>query len=301
MTTSVLFGAFPYVAAIVLGCGLLARYLATSPRRTDVEAAKAWSLFGGGKVWRAGLVALAVLHLAGALLPQAILGWNGVPLRLYVLEGTGLAVGLLALGWWVSVMRLHLQRSSASTVSEVADGALLSVLFVGIGSGLLTAVLYRWGSSWGAVTLAPYGASLLRGAPQTSLVEQMPFLVQLHVASTFALMMVFPFTRAASLATFVARWAVGLVAAPLSVVTGAARGWIVRHDPESWLWPEEAWDEGAARAPGIAGVHVAKIPLSTEPRQSAPTVPPHSGVRETASGFSREADAEMEKTGSDVG
>jgi nitrate reductase gamma subunit len=300
MTTSVLFGAFPYAAVIVLGCGLLARYLATSPRRADVEAAKAWALFGGGKIWLGGFLALAVLHVGGALLPQAILGWNGVPLRLYVLEGTGFAVGLLALGWWVGVMRRHLQRSSASTMGEVADCVLLALLFVGIGSGLLMAGLYRWGSSWSAVTLVPYVVSLLRGVPQASLVEQMPALVQLHVASTFAMMLVFPFTRAASLATFAVHWAFGFTRAPLSVVAGAARGWLDRHDPATWLWPEEAWDESAARAPMVVVPVNAKLSVATESRQSVPTAR-HSGSREAADSFSLETDAEMEKTGSDVG
>jgi nitrate reductase gamma subunit len=136
-------------------------------------------------------------------------------------------------------MRRHLERSSKAAVNDFADGALLSLLFVGIMSGLVTAMRYRWGSSWGAATLAPYGSSLLRGAPLVSFVEQMPLLVQLHVVSGLALMLVFPFTRAASLATFALRWVLGLLAAPLSAASGVVQAWLDRHGPARWVWPEE--------------------------------------------------------------
>jgi nitrate reductase gamma subunit len=310
MTTNVLFSAFPYAALAVLLGGLVARYVSTSSRGVDinVEVAEAWALFGGSKIWRAGTLALALLHVGGVLVPQAILSWNGVPLRLYLLEGTGFAFGLLALGWWAGVMRRHLQRSSEAAASEVADGVFLSLMFVGIISGLLTAAFYRWGSSWGAMTLSPYVSSLLRGTtPLVSFVDQMPLLVQLHVISTFALMMVFPFTRAASFATFAARWAVGVPTAPLSAVSGVARAWVERHDPASWIWPEDVWEEGTMRSPLVVSVpatmrEAAKSSATTEPRQSAPTTPPLSGVRGTTNpGFSLEADAEMDNTGSDVG
>jgi nitrate reductase gamma subunit len=312
MTTSVLYSALPYAALLVLGGGLFVRYVSTSTRGADldVEVAEAWALFGGGKIWRAGFVALGLLHLAIMLLPQVILSWNGVPLRLYLLEGSGFAFGLLALGWWAGAMRRHFQRSSEAAASEVADCVFLSLVFVGIVSGLLTATLYRWGSSWGAATLAPYGSSLLRSAPLVSFVDQMPLLVQLHVVSMFALMIAFPFTRAASFVTFAARWAFGLPTAPLSAVSGVARAWLDRHDPATWIWPEDAWEDGEVRAPLMARAPSAastptfatlKLPAATEPRQSAPTLPPHSGVRETADGISLEADAAMEKAGSDVG
>jgi nitrate reductase gamma subunit len=300
MTTNVLFSVFPYAALAALVCGLVARCVSTSSRgaSADVEVAEAWELFSGGKIWRAGFFALALLHAFGMLLPQAILSWNGVPLRLYVLEGTGFAFGLLALGWWVGVTRRHLWRSSEAALSELADGVFLSLVFVGITSGLLTAILYRWGSSWGAATLAPYGASLLRGAPLVSFVDQMPLLVQLHVVSAFALMMVFPFTRAASFATFAVRRMAGLLAVPLSAASGAARAWVDRHDPASLIWPEEGSLEDGA----IQGGVVNDVSADVDRRPSSPaTLPPHSGIRETRGGYSLEADAELEKTGSDMG
>jgi nitrate reductase gamma subunit len=293
MTTSVLFGALPYTALAVLCLGLVARGL-LAPASAD-EAASAWAMFGGGKIWRAAFAAIALFHLGGVLLPDAVLRWNEVPLRLYLLEGTGFAIGLVALGWWAGVMQRYLRRTGVAAASEIADGALLAVLFVGIGSGLLTAVLYRWGSSWGAATLAPYGASLLRGDPLAPFVEQMPRLVQLHVLSAFALMIVLPFTRAASLATFAAQWAFERAAAPLDGVYAAAQDRLRQVDPARWIWPDEsAWDDGAAEAPAA---------VLALPDERLGSVPPTSGVREHPLGAHPlpEADAEMKDTGSEAG
>jgi nitrate reductase gamma subunit len=302
MTSSLLFGALPYTALAVLCLGLLARGLLTPAPAAAAEAAEAWAMFGGGKIWGRAFVAVAVLHLAGAIFPETVLRWNDVPLRLYLLEGSGFAIGLVALGWWAGAMQRYLRRTGVSAASEIADGALLAVLFVGIGSGLLTAVLYRWGSSWGAATLAPYGASLLHGDPLASFVEQMPRLVQLHVLSAFALMLVFPFTRAASAATFSVRWAAERAAAPFAGASGAAEGWLRRYDPAELIWPDEsAWDEAAAEGPAAALASLAV------PDERFGSVPPTSGIRDSGlrgteeAEASQEADAEMKDTGSDAG
>ena len=119
------------------------------------------------------------------LLPGTLLRWNGAPLRLYLLEGSGFLLRLLALAGWARVMgRSPAPAACESRPAEIAECVFLSLFFVAIGSGLLTAASYRWGSSWAGATLAPYLASPWpRGAPVTSLVEKMPFLVQLHVLS----------------------------------------------------------------------------------------------------------------------
>ena len=155
---NLLFSAFPYVALAVLGGGILVRYILTYRRIAAVsaEASHAWAVFGGGKVWRTSFVLLALAHLAGMAFPKAILLWNGASVRLLVLEATGFLAGLMAVIGCAGVMRRHLQRSGASVVSELGDCLLVALMFVGLLSGLLTAAFYRWGSSWSAVTIAPF-------------------------------------------------------------------------------------------------------------------------------------------------
>ena len=136
------------------------------------------------------------------LFPRVILWWNGSTSRLYLLEGAGFIVGSAALACWCALVWRHLGRSNRPLITELADTVFLALLFVGILSGVLTAVLYRWGSTWSAVTLAPYLASLVRAKPAAGLATQMPFLVRLHVFSAFAALAVLPLTRLAAFLVF---------------------------------------------------------------------------------------------------
>ena len=113
------------------------------------------------------------------------------------------------------------------------------VLEVGIGSGLLMALGYRWGSSWGAVTLTPYLASLFGGEPAEGLASQMPFLVQLHVFSAFALVAVLPFTRLAPFLIVALDRALALAARPFAAASRGGEAWLRKHNPAVWIWPEE--------------------------------------------------------------
>lgn len=239
-----LFLAFPYAALLVLLAGLGIRHAIA---RRDLEgmrstASAAWQLFSGPTAWRAGIVVTLALHLLGLLVPRSILGWNSAPARLYLLEGTGFLFGAIALIGWVQMMWRHLGRTTSSAragLSEIADCVLLSVLCMSIVSGLVSAVLYRWGSSWGAETLAPYMMSLLRGAPATGLVEEMPFLVRLHVFSWFVVIALVPFTSAAMIFVSIGDRVLVVVTRPITAVAQLGRRTATKLSPARWLWPEE--------------------------------------------------------------
>src|SRR5207249_6521301 len=143
--------------------------------------AAAWELFGGGRLWRFSLTLLVAGHFAGLLFPKVVLWWNQSPFRLYLLEGFAFALGLLALLGWIKLLWKHLAQSTGSFLSEVADTVFLALLLVGLLSGSLTALIYRWGSSWGVATLTPYILTVLRGKPLLGFAAEMPFQVQLHV------------------------------------------------------------------------------------------------------------------------
>src|SRR5256885_13652392 len=96
----------------------------------------------------------------------------------------------------------HLGHSNRSAITELSDTVFLALLLLGILSGVLPAALYRWGSTWGALTLSPYLVSLVRVKPMAGLASQMPFMVRLHVFSLFAAFAVFPLTRLAAFPTF---------------------------------------------------------------------------------------------------
>jgi nitrate reductase gamma subunit len=130
--------------------------------------------------------------------------------------------------------------SAGSLIRHVADTAFLALLFVEVSSGLLTAVLYRWASSWAASTLAPYTRSLFDGEPAAALIKGLPFVVQIHVATAFLLLAVFPFTGIAALLTgTVGRRVTSLFGPVAAHVQSAGATLRQRYNPSAWVWPEE--------------------------------------------------------------
>src|SRR5262249_27641726 len=132
-----------------------------------------------------------------------------------------------------------LKRSEVSIAAEVADTAFLAIIFVALFSGLLMAVSYRWASIWGIVTLRPYVVSLLRGAPAPSFAIEMPFLVRLHIFSSFAALALVPFTRLTPFFILAIDRSLALFSKSASAVVRAGEAWLQRCNPGAWIWPEE--------------------------------------------------------------
>jgi nitrate reductase gamma subunit len=201
--------------------------------------ADAWEIFRGGRLWRAGLLLLLVAHFIAMLFPGTVLWWNRSAGRLYVLEAGGILIGTVVFLCWCALLWRHLGRSGKPVITELSDAVFLALLCLGLLSGLLTAVIYRWASTWSAITLAPYLASLFRVKPEAGLVMQMPFLVRLHVFSSFAMLAVLPLTRLGSFLVFATDWTLGLAGSVLSSAARSLEAWLRKHSPAGWLWPEE--------------------------------------------------------------
>jgi nitrate reductase gamma subunit len=236
-----LFSVWPYMAFSLLAVGLAVRYLLEQKRMDTVrtEMAEAWSVFGGANVWRAGVALLLVVHATVLLLSRFVLAWNNNPVRLYLFEAIAFGAGLAALTGWVKLTWRQVSHGNRSVITELSDTVFLALLFVAIASGVLMAALYRWGSSWGALVLTPYVASILRGRPAPGLATQMPFFVRLHMFSAFAMLAVLPLTRLAAFFVFGMHSILALMGRPISAAVHAAERWLRRHNPAPWLWPEE--------------------------------------------------------------
>ena len=238
MKTSFLFAAWPYIALSLFLAGILVRYLLDRRRIATVTAglSEVRELFSAGRLW---LLLLLIGHAIDLLFPRVIFWWNNSPTRIYLLEGTGFVIGAAVLAGWLRLMWRHLDRSNRSAITEISDTVFLSLLLIGILSGLLMAVLYRWSSSWGAMIIAPYVASLVRGNPAAGFALQMPFLVRLHIFASFSALAVLPLTRLASFAVVALDRSFALIGRPVSVTAHGAEAWFRKHNPASWLWPEE--------------------------------------------------------------
>jgi nitrate reductase gamma subunit len=193
MRDSLLYAWSPYVAAALLIFVPAWRCCGSAARRAALPALGRASarLYSGSRAWRFGLGLLLLGHAAGFFTPGLVQVWDRSPARLLLLEGTGLALGLAALAGLAGLLRGR--RDPAPYPAP--DLLLLGLGALAIVSGLASALLYHWGSTWYAASLLPYYHSLVRFEPDLSLVLPLPPLVRLHLLTGIAAAAVLPFTR----------------------------------------------------------------------------------------------------------
>jgi nitrate reductase gamma subunit len=191
------FAVFPYVAVAIFLVATIERY-----RRHGFSCTSMSTQFLENRMhfwalvpFHAGILIVLAGHLAAFLIPASVLAWNAAPLRLYLLEATALAGGLLALVGFGAVV---LRRAIVPAVRQGTgwfDWFVYAVLLAQIATGVLLAVLYPWGSSWFAAAATPYLRSLFTLQPDVTLAAAMPLLARLHIGGTWLLLAIFPFSR----------------------------------------------------------------------------------------------------------
>jgi nitrate reductase gamma subunit len=197
MLDLVLFAAFPYAAtvlAVVVGVlrYRVARFTHSSLSSQFLEARM---LFWGSVPWHYGIMFVLLAHVAALLFPDGWAALIAAPLRLWVLEVTGLALAMAALAGLVVLVARRVLDVRARTVASPADWALLAVLLVQVALGIWIALVYRWGSDWYLHTAVPWLVSLVTLAPAVHYVTALPWAVKLHMLGGFVLVALFPFTR----------------------------------------------------------------------------------------------------------
>jgi nitrate reductase gamma subunit len=235
-----LFRIWPYTALALCGAGLVVRAVLVDDRlpATRRAVADALASFVGGRLSRACLVALLGAHLVALVFPRAILAVNASPTRLVLLEATGVALGLGLLAAWGRALWRHVGRRRGSILLDLGDSIFLALLFVILSAGLLTALRYRWASSWGVATLTPWAVSLAQGRPDVGLVEHLPLFVRLHLFAALAAAAIFPFTRLGPLPIVIVHRALALAARPVEALARAVADWVRGRGLAARLWPE---------------------------------------------------------------
>jgi nitrate reductase gamma subunit len=159
-------------------------------------------LYWGSIPFHYGIVIVLLGHLVALVLPGGLQLWNAVPLRLYLLEATGLALGLWALLGLAILLWRRLSERRVQVVTTPMDLVILALLLISALTGVLTATVYRFGSSWFTVVFTPYVWSVLTLRPSVSLVAPLPWVIKLHVINFFVLLAVFPFSRLIHIAAY---------------------------------------------------------------------------------------------------
>jgi nitrate reductase gamma subunit len=192
-----LFAVLPYVALVLLVWGTVERLLR---RPYSVSTGSSQFLENRHHFWTVvpfhyGIIVVLLGHLAAVAFPRTIVAWNAEPLRLYVLEATGLAFGLLATIGFAGVILRRATVEAVRATTAAVDWIVYAVLFFQLATGVFVAVAYTWGSAWSTGTLIPYLWSIVFLRPDVTILAALPLGVRLHVAGAFILAGIFPFSR----------------------------------------------------------------------------------------------------------
>ncbi len=192
-----LFGTLPYVV-VVLAIAVTALRWRNHPftvTSLSSQLLESRLLYWGTVPFHWGLSIILLGHLAALIVPSGFELWNGAPLRLYLLELTGIALGLWAAVGLGILMYRRLVNPRVRRVTSAMDVVVLATIAVQIITGLWIAIGYRWGSYWGTGVFVPYIRSLFTFSPNTAIVEPLPWVLKAHVLSFYAFLALFPFTR----------------------------------------------------------------------------------------------------------
>jgi len=197
MLDVLLFGALPYVAMVLFLVVSIQRYRREpfSFSSLSSQFLESRRLFWGSVPFHVGILTLFFGHLLGFLLPQQLVLWNRVPLRLFVFEASGLVAALLTL---VGLVGLMLRRGSNPRLrvnTSKADLLVYALLSFQIVTGLWVALTLRWGSSWYAQAVVPYLRSIFLFQPDMQRMVDLPLIARLHVIGAFVLFAAFSWTR----------------------------------------------------------------------------------------------------------
>ena len=192
-----LFGVLPYVVGVLAIVVAVVRWRRAPFTISSLSSQllESRQLYWGSVSFHWGLTLILLGHLMALIIPSGFELWNGAPIRLYLLEITGLALGLWA-AFGITVLLFRRETNArVRRVTSTMDRVVLVVIATQIVTGIWIAIGYRWGSYWGTSVFVPYIRSLLRLQPEPGFVEPLPLVLKLHVLSFYAFLAVFPFSR----------------------------------------------------------------------------------------------------------
>lgn len=211
-----LFFVFPYITIVLFIVATIYRlvYQPFSVSSLSSQLLERKKLYWGSVPFHYGILLVLLGHLLALLFPQGILLWNSVPLRLYLLELTGLILGIWALVGLVVLVWRRVSEARIRAVSSWMDFVVLAALLLSVVTGVLTATMYRFGSNWFTGIFAPYLVSIFTLQPAVDMLAPLPWMIKLHVLNFFVLLAVFPFSRLIHIIT----WPLGYLVRPWLIV-----------------------------------------------------------------------------------
>ena len=194
---NLLFVIFPYAVILLAVVVTAQRYFTRGFTYSSLSSQflESNELFYGSVPWHIGILGVLAGHLVGFAFPRSVLAFNSVPARLYILESVALLFGLMCL---VGIVNLIVRRHVSARIRAVTspmDVVVLLLLLTQVALGVYTAIFYRWGSSWYAVSAVPYLRSLFTLQPDVAMIAPLPLAAKAHFLNGWLLVAVFGFSR----------------------------------------------------------------------------------------------------------
>ena len=197
MWDNILFGQLPYVFITIAIVGTIWRFVSNrySWSSQSSQFLESKVLFFGSFPWHFGIVLILSAHIFAIFFPSVILGWNSEPVRLSILEISGLVLGLLALFGLLIFVYRRLTDSRVRAVTSTMDVIILIILLIQVVTGLGTAIWFKWGSSWYAAAAVPWIKSIITLSPNVNYVSSLHIITKIHIFNAMIFILLIPFSR----------------------------------------------------------------------------------------------------------
>ncbi len=194
---SFLFGGVPYVFIMIAIVGTIWRYASNRYSWSSLSSQFLENkvLFYGAFPWHFGIILILLAHIFAIFFPGVVLAWNAEPVRLAILEVSGLALGFLAGFGLLMFIYRRLTDSRVRAVTSSWDVLIIIVLIIQVVTGVLTAILFKWGSSWFAASAVPWIWSVIVLQPDTSFIANLHIITKIHIFNAMVFILLIPFSR----------------------------------------------------------------------------------------------------------
>ena len=152
-------------------------------------------LLWGSVPWHIGIFIIIIGHGAAFFTPTLLQSLVANQTIMYTFEAFGLIAAFFALFGLIVLFLRRLRNSRIQAVTSNMDLVILTLLTIQIFLGILTATLYKWGSSWSPGVVGPYMHSILTFNPDMSYVKDLPFVIKTHIVIAWLIILLVPFTR----------------------------------------------------------------------------------------------------------
>lgn len=213
---TLLFVVFPYISLFIATVVAIYRsiYRPFSYSSLSSQLLERKQLYWGSIPFHWAITIILTGHLIAIFIPQSIVLWNSQPLRLYLLEISGIALALWGTIGIAVLLWRRLTTSRIRVVSTFMDYVVLVLVLTSMVTGVIIATYYRWGSFWFTGIFTPYVLGILTFQPNAAPIAPLPFTIKLHVFNFYMMALAFPFSRLIHIVT----WPLGYLLRPWQIV-----------------------------------------------------------------------------------